>query len=123
MTGAFIEDAGGANPFSAYSDAGNVRLSPEKVLVTGGDADIWFVRYAESDRLTLADMAKDNVLYTKFKAYRDGNVYGSDTRTSRVFEDASFHPQKVLANMVSILHPEIELPEAVNRYYEKLPAK
>lgn len=123
VTGAFIEDAGGANPFSAYSDAGNVRLSPEKVLVTGGDADIWFVRYAESDRLTLADMAKDNVLYTKFKAYRDGNVYGSDTRTSRVFEDASFHPQKVLANMVSILHPEIELPEAVNRYYEKLPAK
>ncbi len=123
VTGAFIEDAGGANPFFAHSEAGSARMSPEEVLLKGGDVDVWFIRYSETGRLTLDDIARDNALYTKFKAYRDGNVYGSDTRTSRVFEDASFHPQSVLADMVSILHPEILPESAVNRYYEKLPSK
>lgn len=119
-TGRMIEDAGGSVLFHGNGQGGNVQLSPEKVLKEGKDADVWMVRHFGGGPLTLGKIAADNPIYTKFKAFKEGNVYGSDTQRSMVFEDASFHPDRILADMIRVLHPEIEIDSSYPHYYQRI---
>ncbi len=118
-TGRLIEDAGAVNPFGGVDAAGSLSLSPEKVLYEAGDADIWLIRFAYTP-VTYKSLAADKELYTKFKAYRDGMVYGSDSSESRIFEDVAFHPHWLLACLISIFHPEAELPSEPKSYFKKI---
>lgn len=117
VTGNLIKDAGGSNPFENYEQGGAARLAPEEVLLKGANADIWLIRYIEPE-LTLSSLAKDNSIYTKFKAYKQGNVYGSNTLKTNLFEDGAFHPNLTLKELVSIIHPS-EAKQNLN-YYIKL---
>lgn len=119
VTGCMIVDAGGSNPFAALNNAGSASLAPEEVLYKGGNADYWFVRYFGEKSFDLRMLAKDNDAYTRFKAFKNGDVYGSDTMTSGIFEDAAFHPHWILADMIAILHPGSGV-KPVKRYYKKL---
>ena len=119
-TGHLIEDAGGKNPFADHNKAGSAQLAPEEVLVKAQDADIWFIRYNNADHFTLSWLGSQNPVYRKFKAFSDGNVYVSDTAVSNIFEDGAFHPDRILASMSAIIHPELtDHPEA-NKYYRKV---
>lgn len=116
--GILINDAGGKNPFDSYDVAGSVQLSPEKVAYEAGDADIWFIRYAQTP-LSLNSLKGEKPLYGLLKAFKEGNVYGSETIQTNLFDDQAFHPQWVLADLIRVLHPEIEVGES-KRYFEKL---
>lgn len=116
--GILINDAGGTNPFDSYNVAGSVQLSPEKVIYEGGDADVWFIRYANTP-LSLKSLKEEKPLYGLLKAYKEGNVYGSETIATNLFDDQAFHPQWVLRDMIRVLHPEIEIGEG-KTYFEKL---
>ncbi len=116
--GILINDAGGKNPFESYDVAGSVQLSPEKVAYEAGDADIWFIRYAQTP-LSLNSLKGEKPLYGLLKAFKEGNVYGSETIQTNLFDDQAFHPQWVLADLIRVLHPEIEVGES-KRYFEKL---
>lgn len=107
VTGILIEDAGGSNPFMEYKNGGSAHLSSEEVLIKAHDAEIWLIRYIEPV-LTLESISKENVVYSKFRAYKTGNVYGANTLKTSLFEDGAFHPNKTLREMVRILHPELE---------------
>ncbi len=104
--GYFIEDAGGQNPFEHVNRPGAIHLSPEKVLAEANDADYWFIRYYGGEAPTKASLAKESDFYPKFKAWKDGRIYITDTSKSHIFEEYAFHPQWLLADMISILHPE-----------------
>lgn len=119
-TGLFINDAGGLNIFGDNDNAGSLQLSPEKVLYEAEDADVWFIRYTGTP-MTLDILGKEKELYTKIKAYKEGNVYGTDSSESNIFEDQAFHPQFILEDMIGILHPEL-LPgnDRGKRYYHRL---
>lgn len=117
--GIMLKDAGAVNPFESYKVSGSLQFSPEKVLMEAGDADIWLIRYAYNN-VTMKSLASDKPLYTKFKAYKDGNVYGSDTSVTHLFDDMAFHPQWILGDMISLLHPEIDIPDDGKNYFVKL---
>lgn len=122
-TGAFIEDAGGINPFASQGKRGSVPMSPERVLHDARDADVWFVRLYGT-LPTLDQLKAERPLYSGFKAWKDGEVYGCDTRRSNLFEEQAFHPHWILRDMTRVLHPEIadSLPswEGAKTYYDKL---
>ena len=118
VTGHFIEDAGGVNPFAGYNKAGSVQLSPEEVLFKARNADIWLIRYFNADSLSLNWLAKENPIYSKFKAWKDGKVYVSDTAKTNIFVDGSFHPDRILSEMTEIIHPS-EKSDSL-KYYRKL---
>lgn len=117
VTGNLIEDAGGVNPFDKYRQGGAARLAPEEVLMLGADADIWLVRYLEP-QLTLKMLSDENTIYTKFKPYKEGRVFGANTMQTSLFEDGAFHPNLTLREMVRLLHPEIDNSELM--YYKQL---
>lgn len=117
--GRMIEDAGGRNPYSDVKESGSLQLSPEKVVYDAGDADYWFIRFVNSP-MTLESLGSERPLYTRIKAYKEGNVYVSDTSRTHIFEEVAFHPQLLLSDMVRIMHPEVEglLPE--RGYFTKI---
>ncbi len=119
-TGVLIEDAGGKNPFDSFRTSGSVQLAPEEVLYKAKDADVWLLKYSRQAPLSIGDMAEDNPIYTKFKAWEEGNVYGCDTEKTSYFEDAAFHPHWILAEFASLFHPEIGEMEGNHHYYTKL---
>lgn len=114
--GRMIEDAGGTNPFSGVKATGSLQLSPERVLYEAGDADIWLIRFAYTP-VTLESLAAEKEMYPRFKAYREGRVYGSDTSRSHIFEDVAFHPHWILGSLISIFHPEVEQPDEPRQYF------
>lgn len=117
--GIMLEDAGGVNPFGDVKVSGSLQLSPEKVLYKAQDVDIWLIRFAYTP-ITLKSLGEDKDIYTKFKAYKEKNIYGSDSSKTRIFEDVAFHPQWLLGNLIRLFHPEVELPEGGKSYFEKI---
>lgn len=119
-TGTLIRDAAGYNPFDDYNDSGSAKLAPEEVIYKAADADVWFVRYFSDTPKTLDQWGKEDKNYSRFKAFKDGNVWGSNTRYSGVFDDAAFHPQWILADMALILHPSLQGIKIHKHYYQRL---
>ena len=116
MNNTYISLAGGENPFSSI-DKKTVPMAPERVIVDGGDADVWLVRYNDFTDLTREQMQHDNPVVSQFKAFRDGNVYVANTGQIRYFEESPFHPEYLLGDIAEILHPTGSHPL---RYFKKL---
>lgn len=116
VTGKLIEDAGGINPFSKYNNHGSAGLTAEEVLSTAFDSDVWLIRYSEPE-VTLQSLVSEKTLYQKFNAYQNGNVYTASTINSTLFDDGAFHPEKILRELIRILHPELD--KSPFEYYKK----
>lgn len=117
--GRLIEDAGGINPFASYPQSGSVPLAPEKVLAEAHDADIWFVRYNQEKEKTMKELGSDAPVNSQFKAYKDGNVYGCNTRYVDFYEETPFHPDRLLEDMISFIHPELNI-STTRHYYHRM---
>ena len=118
--GRLIADAGGRNPFAEYSTSGSVALAPEKVLADAHDADVWFVRYNQANEKTLEELGKDAAVNSQFKAFKEGNVYGCNTRYVDFYEETPFHPDRLLRDMINVIHPGLTGPDSLTVYYNKM---
>lgn len=114
--GRLIEDAGGINPFASYKQSGSVPLAPEKVLAEAHDADIWFVRYNQEKEKTMKELGNDAPVNSQFKAYKEGRVYGCNTRYVDFYEETPFHPDRLLEDLISAMHPELS-NHTTHHYY------
>ena len=118
--GIFIKDAGGDNPFAVHDRNGSVGLAGEQVLYQAEDADVWLMRYAQDSDKTMRELASDNAIYTQFKAFKDNRVYGCNTSRVFFYEDIPFHPQWLLRDMISILHPGLVAEKDGKKYFTQL---
>lgn len=116
-----IKDGGGNYFKSADGSSGSLNLTAEQVLMEGGDADIWLVRHYGDGNQLKAILEADPV-YGEVKAYKDGNVYFSDTSKSGLFREFPFHPDRLLQDYRIIFSGDTT---SALRYFEKLnlPAK
>ncbi len=117
--GILTEDAGGSTPFINDRRSGRIPLSPEKIIYDAGETDFWLIRYAGAP-LTLSSLAKERASYSRLKPFKTGNVYGCETISSNIFDDQAFHPQWVLSDLISVLHPELPLSSENKKYFHRL---
>lgn len=119
--GIFLTDAGGAPVAQDISRTGSVAFTPEEVLYRAKNADFWLLRYAQSVPLTRAQMVKDNEIYGQFAPLIKGQVYGCDTQEVPFYEETPYHPDRLLASLIVLLHPELsaQVPDAPV-YFSKL---
>ena len=117
--GRMYADAGADYLFSAYGGSGSVPLSYEVVLDKAADADVWLFKYNSDVDRTYASLLSDFAGYSHFKPFWQRNIYACNTRYRHLFEETSFHPERLLKDLVAILHPQI-LPNHTLRYYEKM---
>ena len=117
--GQMYADAGADYLFSWCEGSGSVPLSYEVVLDKAADADVWLLKYnADVDR-TCESLLADFAGYSHFKPFKQHNLYGCNTRYRHLFEEAAFHPERLLKELVAILHPEL-LTDYTLRYYDKM---
>lgn len=95
------EDAGFVYPWAEDMHSGSLSLSKEAVLSKAQDCDVWYIRYMDTNKdWTLADFKRQNVFFDKFKAAREGNVWGCNTAYSDFFDITSFRPDSLLESFV-----------------------
>lgn len=112
----FFKDAGAEYVFSDDHSAASRLIDPEKMLLRAGNADFWRVTNSNAFPLEREKMAAQNELFTHFKAFRENNIIVCDIIKTSYFETAQYRPDEILADFITIFHPEI-LPNHEPSYY------
>ncbi|MEA4813041.1 MAG: ABC transporter substrate-binding protein [Anaerolineaceae bacterium] len=121
----YIADAGGNYLWGEDKSSGRIPLSFEKVLERGAQAEYWF---DQSLNWTSAhDLAQADPRYAKILAFERNQVYNNNASLgpgggNLYNETGIVHPERVLADLISILHPEL-LPGHQLTYYRHLNIK
>lgn len=109
-------DAGADYIFSHLKGNGGIPLSTEKVVEGGITADIWLIKH--HGRLDRRQMVADTPLLSGIKA----PIWWCDTSQTYLYEETPFHPERLLENLIAILHPELNITSRWN-YFKKLEAE
>lgn len=117
--GRMYEDACGRYAFADLRQGGAIPMSFEAVYDKAGESDIWIIKYNRPQDLTYADLKAENPGYARFKAFRERRIYGCNTGRIPFYEETPFHPDRLLGDMIQMLHPEIQL-EGGLRYFSLL---
>lgn len=114
--GKLYRDAGADYLFSDYPESGSVPLPFESVLDRAQDADYWLIKYNQPEDLTYAQLRADYAPYARFRPYRDRHIYGCNTNYVRFYEEVQFQPDRLLADLIKIFHPDL-LPSYKLHYF------
>ena len=117
--GRMFADAGADYLFRNREGSGSVGLPFETVLDEAQDADVWLVKFNTPMPLTYHQLATDYQPYTRFRAFREQHIYGCDLAHNHFYEETPFHPERLLRDLIIILHPEL-MPGEQTRYYKPL---
>ncbi len=118
----YIKDAGGSYLWTDDSSSGRIPMSFEAVMEKGLDAEYWFdqsLKWKTADDFLAADTR-----YTGFRSFKENRVYNNNARLSAgggndYNGSGLVHPEKILEDLISILHPEI-LPDHTLEYYRHI---
>ena len=118
VIGGLLQDARARYVFANDTYSGSVALSFESVLDRAGKADIWLFKYNEHPS-TLQELLKENAGYGEFKAVKTHQVFACDCTHRPYYEEVSFHPDRLLSDVIQIVHPDIA-GFAPMHYYQRL---
>ncbi|RED99394.1 ABC transporter substrate-binding protein [Marinoscillum furvescens] len=118
----FYRDAGGEYLWADDSTSGWLEISFESVFNKARHADYWI---GTSTFNTREELLSQDARYGDFAAFQNDRVYNYSKRRSPsggydFFESGYARPDRVLADLIAILHPEL-LPDYETYYFEKLP--
>ena len=117
--GTLHRDAGADYVFGDLASASSVHMTFEQVFDRGCDADFWLFKYSGGKPMTLDDLKGEYLPYSDFKAFKTQNVFACNTLVSTYYDDITLHPDRILADLIYIYHPEL-LPDHVLQYYSRL---
>lgn len=117
----FYQDAGGKYLWDDNPSNGWLELSFESVLDKAADADFW-IGIATIN--TLDELKAKDARYTAFAPFKHHQIFNYHKRISPTggydyFESGYARPDLILADLISILHPEL-LPDEETYYYQRV---
>lgn len=117
----FLKDANINYLWKDSKGRGSLSLNIESVFVKGKEADIWI---SPSSHTSLLSLQKANIIYTKFKAFKQKKVYSfaptkGETGGMIYYELAPSRPDLVLKDLIKLAHPEL-LTNYEFSFYKKL---
>ena len=115
-----IRDAGGETYTPAEKGSASIPVDLEKAYLLASEADVWLNTGASN---TLSELKAQNPRFAQMPVVRNRRVYNCNRRRtpaggSDFWESGIVHPDIVLRDLVTILHPEII--ECEPYYYEQL---
>lgn len=116
----FLRDSGAQYIWKDDRSAGTIPMNVESVIMNAKDADFW-INPASSR--SLAELAADDERYSVFRAFRDGRVYNDNAKINEgggndLWETGIAEPDQVLADLISIFHPELALDHRRTWYWQ-----
>ena len=120
---AFLRDAGATYLWRDDPTVGSVPLNIEAVIERAKNADIWL---EPGECRSLPELAAIDSRYSMFRAFRSGQVYNNNARVSArgandIWETGVARPDRVLGDLISIIHPEL-VPGHKRVWYRQLSA-
>lgn len=117
----FLKDANTNYLWKDSKGKGSLSLNIENVFEKGKDADIWI---SPSYYKTMKQLKEANDVYSKFKAFKNNEVYTyvntkGETGGIIYFEIAPTRPDLVLKDLIKISHPTL-LPYYELTFFEQL---
>lgn len=121
FTAQYLKDAGADYPWYENSSTGGLRKDFEVVYEVGLRADVWINPGAATSK---EDILEKDKRFKDFKSFRSGRIYNNNKRMSEsggndFWESGAVHPERLLADLIHIMHPDI-LPDRSLFYYQKL---
>jgi len=119
--GKLIQDAGGHYIYSDMEGPNAVPFSVESVFRKAAEADVWI---NPGTAETLGEIVSSDPRMASLPLFRDGSIWNNRRRVTAeggndYWESAVVRPDLLLADLVSIIHPEL-MPGYVQFYYRKL---
>ncbi len=109
-------DAGTIYPWADNVSTGSLPLDEASVIDKAGDAHFWLVKdgtnHSAESFIGMMPHAK------AFKSFPEG-VYICNVETTPIFLDIAFHPERILADMIKIFHPDVVTDKKLY-YYQPL---
>jgi iron complex transport system substrate-binding protein len=117
-----LKDAGADYPWADTQGTGSLALDFEAVYAKAQQADLWL---NTSSARQLADIQTQDPRLANFKPFVQKQVYNNNRHTttkggSTYFMQGIVEPHLILADLISIIHPEL-LPKHQQVYYHQLP--
>ncbi len=122
-TAIFIKDAGGKLPDIVDGEGGSIPFTPEKVLMSASDADFWIIKYYSDKDITYKWIGDESSLYRNFKPFNERMIFACNTSDKLFYEEVPFHPHWLLADMISVFHPELGVKPYSGKDYFSNPSE
>ena len=121
FTARYLRDAGADYPWYENSSTGGLRKNFEVVYEVGLRADVWINPGAAASK---EEILEKDARFRDFESFQTGRIYNNNKRVSEsggndYWESGVVHPERVLADLIHIMHPGI-LPDRNLYYYQKL---
>lgn len=100
--GQFIADAGGDYLWADRPESGSLALDLESVYARAHKADIWLVKYGQTNDLTYEQMQRDCSQYAHFKPWQQRHVFACNTYRLPFYEEVPFQPDRLLRNLIDL---------------------
>lgn len=111
-----LSDANARYVFAHDTHSGSLSLAPEAVVAAAHDADVWLFTYLGPRPLSKQQLLAEYHGYANIKAFRNAKIYQCSSERSTYFNEVSFHPDFLLADMIKIFHPDIiSHPDLISR--------
>ena len=118
--GRFLRDAGASYMWKDLNQSGSMPFTFEKVYAKAVMADYWLIKYNDKrGNMTYEGLKNEYQLYANFNAFRHKQVFAINTAKTPYYEAGPMEPDKVLADLVYVFHPEL-LPGYKPTYYFNL---
>lgn len=118
-----LEDAGATYLWSDEGSVGALPLDFESVYAVAADVDFW-LNPDNSFWFTVEDVLESDPRYGDFAPLKRGQLFNNNAKVNEnggnaYYEEGAAHPEKVLKDLVKILHPQL-LPDHELRFYKKV---
>ena len=114
--GTLHRDAAADYLFSDVDDADSRPMAFEQVYKRAADAQFWFLKYAADRPMTYDLLQQEYAPYANFAPFRNRSIYACNTLSSSYYDDITLYPDRILADFISIYHPQL-LPGHRLTYY------
>ena len=118
-----LVDAGAAYLWSGEGDVGALPLDFEAVYAVAAEVDIW-LNPDNSFWFNVEDVLESDPRYGDFAPLKRGQLFNNNAKVNEnggnaYYEEGAAHPERVLRDLVKILHPHL-LPEHELSFYRQV---
>ncbi len=118
-----LADAGAAYLWSDEGDVGALPLDFESVYAVAAEAEFW-LNPDNSFWFSVENVLDSDPRYGDFAPLKRGQMYNNNARVNEnggnaYYEEGAAHPERVLKDLVKILHPHL-LPDHELRFYQQV---
>lgn len=118
-----LADAGAAYLWSDEGDVGALPLDFESVYAVAAEAEFW-LNPDNSFWFSVDNVLDSDPRYGDFAPLKRGRMYNNNARVNEnggnaYYEEGAAHPERVLKDLVKILHPHL-LPDHELRFYQQV---